>query len=60
MAKMTLDVLVYTEAVAERMVIINGKRYVKGDSVDGRYLIQDITREGALLGYQGEQALLHP
>jgi hypothetical protein len=60
MAKMTLNVLVYTQTAAERMVIINGKRYVKGDYVDGQYRIEDITREGALLGYQGEQAVLQP
>ncbi len=60
MAKMTLDVLVVTEAEAERMVIINGKRYMRGDSVDGRYRIEEITREGAVLSFEGERALLRP
>ncbi len=60
MAKMTLNVLVFTQAEGERMVIINGKRYVRGDSVDGRYRIEEITREGAVLSFEGERALLHP
>ncbi len=57
---MTLNVLVYTEAAAERMVTINGKKYVQGDYIDGRYLVENITREGAVLSYHGERALLHP
>ncbi len=57
---MTLDVLVFTEAEAERMVTINGKRYTRGDSIDGRYRIEEITREGAVLSFEGERALLRP
>ncbi len=60
MAKMTLNVLVVTQAEAERMVIINGKRYMRGDLVDGRYQIEEITREGAVLSLEGERALLRP
>ena len=45
---------------AGHTVIINGKKYVKGDYVDGHYLIENITAEGALLSYEGERAILRP
>ncbi len=59
-AKMTLDVFVYTAAKADRMVVINGRRYVQGQYVDGLYLLEDINPEGVILSYQGERALLRP
>ncbi len=58
--RMTLDVFVYTDVEAERMAIINGRRYVKGQSVDGLYLVEAIIPEGVVLSYQGEQAILRP
>lgn len=60
MAKMTLDVFVYTAVKADRMVVINGRRYVEGQYVDGLYMLEDITSEGVVLSYQGERALLRP
>ncbi len=60
LTKMTLNILVYDEAEAARRVVINGKKYVKGDFVDGHYLIEDITIEGAVLSYEGERAILRP
>ncbi len=60
MAKMTLDVFVYADAEPDRMVIINGRRYVKGQRVDGQYLVEDITPEGVVLSFQGERALWRP
>jgi hypothetical protein len=59
-AKMTLDVLVYTDVEAQRMVVINGRQYLLGQHVDGLYLLEAITPEGAVLAYQGERALLRP
>lgn len=58
LAKMTLNVLVYSEDAAERWVFIAGHRYVEGERVDGRFLVQEIRPEGVLLSRQGEQALL--
>src|SRR5207244_1725798 len=52
-AKMTLDVLVYSERQADRMVFINGRKYVEGQTIDGRFLVEGITREGAILGHEG-------
>ncbi|HWT81574.1 MAG TPA: general secretion pathway protein GspB [Candidatus Methylomirabilis sp.] len=57
---MRLDVFVYTGVKADRMVVINGRRYAEGQYVDGVYLLEEITSEGAVLSYQGERALLRP
>lgn len=59
-ARMTLDVFVYTDIEADRMVIINGRRYVRGQLVDGLYLVEEIAPEGAVLSYQGERVVLRP
>jgi general secretion pathway protein B len=60
MAKMNMTILFYAEAKSERMVFIDGSRYTEGDYVDGSYLIESITPEGAWLSYQGNQAILRP
>ncbi len=56
--KMTISVLMYAEAKSERRVYINGRKYIEGDYVDGRYLVESITLEGVVLSYEGERALL--
>ena len=60
MAKMTVDVFVYTSVKADRMVVISGRSYVEGQYVDGLYLLEGITPEGVVLSYQGERVLLRP
>jgi len=57
-SKMTLTLIMYSENEAERFVFINGRRYAKGDRVDDVYLVESITLEGAVLGYEGEKVLL--
>lgn len=58
MAKMTMTILLYSEVKSERMAFINDRKYVEGEYVDGRYLLESISQEGALLSFQGERALL--
>jgi hypothetical protein len=57
---MSMTVLFYAENKAERLVFINGRRYAEGDLVEGQYLLESITLEGAVLSYEGERALLRP
>jgi general secretion pathway protein B len=59
-AKMKMGVFVYTEVKAKRVVVIDGRSYVEGDLVDGRYLVEAITSEGVVLSREGERALLKP
>jgi general secretion pathway protein B len=57
-AGMTMTILLYSESKAERMVFINDRKYLEGDLVEGRYLLENITPDGAVLSYQGERHLL--
>jgi general secretion pathway protein B len=59
-AKMDMTVLFYAETKSERMVFVDGRRYAEGDYVNGLYLIESITPEGAWLNYQGDRAILRP
>ena len=59
-SKMAITILMYSEDQSERMVFINDRKYMEGDSVDGHYLIDSITQEGVVLKYQGERAILRP
>jgi len=58
MAKMTMTVHLFSDAKAERLVFINGRKYVEGDYVEGNYLLESITPEGAVLSYEGQRATL--
>jgi len=60
LSKMTLDVFVYTEVEADRMAVINGRRYVKGQLIDGLYLVESINPDGVVLTYQRERVVLRP
>ena len=46
---LTLDVLVYSEVPAERLVFINGRKYVEGQAVNGDAVVEQITPDGAVL-----------
>jgi general secretion pathway protein B len=56
--KLALQALVYSEVPRQRMVFINGRKYVEGDTVEGDLRLETITEEGALLSYQGQRYLL--
>ena len=60
LSKMTLDVFVYTDVEADRMAVINGRRYFKGQFVDGLYLVESINPDGVMLKYRDERAVLRP
>jgi hypothetical protein len=55
---MTLHVHVYADDPRDRFVFIDGRRYVEGDRVDGRYRLDAITPEGVVLSRGDEHARL--
>jgi general secretion pathway protein B len=57
---LTLDVLVYSDVPAERMVFINGRKYVEGQAVNEDAVVEQITQEGAILRRQGKRVVLRP
>ena len=54
-AKLKLDVLVYSETPAGRMVFINGRKYAEGDAVEGQGVIEEILPDGVTLRHQGQR-----
>ncbi len=60
LGKMKLSLLYYSDEKTERTVFINGRKYREGDYVEGIYLLESITLDGATLSYQGERAILRP
>jgi hypothetical protein len=60
MAKLKLSALVYADVPSDRMIFVNGRKYVEGDSIEGILRVEQITQEGAVLSYQGRRSLLKP
>lgn len=59
-ARLHLDVLVYADRPEDRLVFINAQKYVEGQRLDDRVLVEAITPEGAVLALGGERVLLRP
>ena len=58
--RFTLDVLVYSDAPAERLVFINGRKYVEGQAVDEQTVVEQITPDGAILRHGERRIVLSP
>jgi general secretion pathway protein B len=58
--RLALDVLVYSDVPAERMVFINGRKYIEGQTVDDDTVIEQITPEGVVIRHQGRRLELRP
>jgi hypothetical protein len=58
LARINLQVLVYSELPAERLVFINNQKYVEGQHIDANLVVESITHDGAVLNYQGKRLLL--
>jgi hypothetical protein len=58
--RFTLDVLVYSDLPAERLVFINGRKYVEGQALDGETVVEQITPDGAILRRADRRLVLSP
>ncbi len=56
--KMNLQFLVYSDVPAERLVFINNQKYLEGQSIEGKVMVEGITPDGAILSYQGKRFIL--
>jgi Type II secretion system protein B len=54
----TLQVLVYSEAPAQRMVFIAGRRYVEGDAIDAETVLERINADGAVFRRRGQRFVI--
>jgi general secretion pathway protein B len=59
-AALKLTMLLHSESAAERLALINGRKYLEGQKIDGTVLIEAITPKGVMLIYEGERYLLTP
>jgi general secretion pathway protein B len=59
-SRMNMSILFYSENREKRLVFINGRKYVEGDTVEDHFLLETITPEGAVLRHNGEQIILRP
>jgi general secretion pathway protein B len=53
--RMRLQVVVYSDVPTERLVFIDNHKYVEGQSIDGKVLVESIMPDGAILIYQGKR-----
>lgn len=56
--KLQIQVVVYDDVPAQRMVFIDGRRYAEGDKVDADTVIERITPEGAIVTRRGQRFTL--
>jgi len=57
-SKFKLQVLVQSDTPADRMVFINGRKYLEGQSIDDKIVVERITPDGAILSSQGQRVML--
>jgi general secretion pathway protein B len=57
---LSISLLLFSDNAEERLVFINGRKYLEGDTVEERFLLESITQEGAVLSSNGERILLRP
>ncbi|MBA2593735.1 MAG: general secretion pathway protein GspB [Pseudomonadota bacterium] len=55
---LSINLMAYSQEPSERLVYIKGQRYTEGERVEGKLTIEEITREGVILSYQGRRCLL--
>ena len=56
--RMKLQVVVYSDVATKRMVYIDNRKYVEGQSIDGKALLESIVPDGAILLYEGKRIKL--
>jgi general secretion pathway protein B len=59
-AALKLTMLLHSESAAERLALINGRKYLEGQKIDGTVLVEAITPKGVMLSYERERYLLTP
>lgn len=53
--RMKLQVVVYSDVATQRMVFIDNRKYIEGQSIDGKVQIESIVPDGAIVLYQGQR-----
>jgi hypothetical protein len=56
--KLQIQVVVYSEVPAQRMVFIDGRRYAEGEKIDPETVVERITPDGAVVTRRGQRFAL--
>ncbi len=56
--ELTIDLHVFADDPARRAVFINGRRYLQGATIAEGPVVEEITRDGAVLNYRGRRFML--
>lgn len=56
--ELTVDLHIFMDDPAKRAVFINGRRYIQGAQILEGPVVEEITRDGAVLNYRGRRFLL--
>ena len=56
--KMKLQVVVYSDVATRRMVYIDNRKYVEGQSIDGKALLESIVPDGVIILHEGKRIKL--
>lgn len=56
--KLQVQVVVYSNVPAQRMVFIDGRRYAEGDILDDETVVERITPDGAVVRHRGQRFAL--
>ena len=52
-AKLRLQMVVYSEVPSERLIFVNNQKYVEGSSIEGGLRVENINPDSAVLSHQG-------
>ena len=58
LARLQLDIHVYGDRPERRFVLIDGRRYRQGDSIEPGLLLETITPDGAIVNHRGRRLTL--
>jgi hypothetical protein len=56
--KLQVQVVLYSDVPAERLVFIDGRRYAEGEKVDAETVVERITPQGAVITRRGQSFTL--
>jgi hypothetical protein len=56
--KLQVQVVVYSDVPAQRMVFIDGRRYAEGEKIDPETVVERITPDGAIVTRRGQRFVL--
>ena len=58
LAGLRLEALIYSEVPEKRMIFVNGRKYVEGDTIEGRLRVEEIQEDGVALSEEGHRMTL--